>query len=98
MAGILDNPMMQRLSAWVGVFGFLVGMKHILYHIRNVTEPSPILGLTVFLIVRMWFGKAVDDFNSSITSQGQQGPKLIASTGNGFTSELRKLFFFFLGI
>jgi len=66
MAGILEKPMMQRLSAWVGVFGFLVG-------------------LTAFLVVRMWFGKAVDDFNASITSQGQQGPKLIATTGNGFT-------------
>jgi hypothetical protein len=37
----------------------------------------------------MWFGlgKAVDDFNASIISQGQQGPKLIAETGNAFTSE-----------
>ncbi|KAF8814319.1 hypothetical protein BYT27DRAFT_7082486 [Phlegmacium glaucopus] len=64
--GILENPMLQRLSAWVGFFGFLIG-------------------LTAFLIIRMWFGKAVEDFNASITSQGQQGPKLIASTGNGFT-------------
>ena len=45
----------------------------------------------------MWFGKAVDDFNTSIISQGQQGPKLIASTGNAFTSESKKaiLVFFF---
>jgi len=33
----------------------------------------------------MWFGKAVQDFNASITSQGQQGAKLIANTGNAFT-------------
>jgi hypothetical protein len=38
----------------------------------------------------MWFGKAVDDFNASIISQGQQGPKLIAVTGNAFTSESKK--------
>ena len=27
MAAILEKPMLQRLSAWVGFFGFLVGMK-----------------------------------------------------------------------
>ncbi|KAF8814305.1 hypothetical protein BYT27DRAFT_7156930 [Phlegmacium glaucopus] len=64
--GILKNPMLQRLSAWVGSLGFLIG-------------------LTTFLVIRMWFGKAVEDFNASITSQGQQGPNLIAAIGNGFT-------------
>ena len=34
----------------------------------------------------MWFGKAVQDFNASIAAQGQQGPKLIATIGNAFTS------------
>ena len=53
------------------------------------TELSHHLGLTAFLIIRMWFGKAVDDFNASIISQGQQGPKLIAATGNAFTSEFK---------
>lgn len=43
----------------------------------------------------MWFGKAVDDFNASIISQGEQGPKLIAATGNAFTSESKKTHFFF---
>jgi len=43
------------------------------------------IGLTAFLILRMWFGKAVQDFNSSIQAQGSQGPKLIAETGNAFT-------------
>jgi hypothetical protein len=66
VAGLLGNPMLQRLSAWVGFFGFLIG-------------------LTAFLIIRMWFGKAVEDFNATIASQGQQGPKLIAATGNAFT-------------
>ncbi|CAA7266468.1 unnamed protein product [Cyclocybe aegerita] len=66
MTAILDKPVLQRLSAWVGFFGFIVG-------------------LTSFLIIRMWFGKAVQDFNASIALQGQQGPKLVASTGNAFT-------------
>ncbi|KXN84826.1 hypothetical protein AN958_12120 [Leucoagaricus sp. SymC.cos] len=43
------------------------------------------IGLTSFLILRMWFGKAVQDFNSSIQAQGSQGPKLVADTGNAFT-------------
>ncbi|KII94332.1 hypothetical protein PLICRDRAFT_78471, partial [Plicaturopsis crispa FD-325 SS-3] len=66
LSAALDKPMIQRFSAWIGVFGFLIG-------------------LTSFLIVRMWFGKAVDDFNSSIQSQGNGAPELIASTSNGFT-------------
>jgi hypothetical protein len=44
------------------------------------------LGITSFLIVRMWFGKAVHDFNASILSQGSQAPQLVADTGNAFTS------------
>ncbi|KAJ3565636.1 hypothetical protein NP233_g7503 [Leucocoprinus birnbaumii] len=44
------------------------------------------IGLTSFLILRMWFGKTVQDFNSSIQAQGSQGPKLVASTGNAFTN------------
>ena len=36
----------------------------------------------------MWFGKAVQDFNSFIVSQGKNGPELIANLGNGFTSRL----------
>jgi hypothetical protein len=35
----------------------------------------------------MWFGKTVQDFNTSIQDQGSQGPKLIAETSNAFTSE-----------
>ncbi|KAF8814317.1 hypothetical protein BYT27DRAFT_7130124 [Phlegmacium glaucopus] len=44
-----------------------------------------LIGLTTFLVIRMWFGKAVEDFTASIRSQGQQGPNLIAAIGNGFT-------------
>ncbi|KAL5535562.1 hypothetical protein ACEPAF_3656 [Sanghuangporus sanghuang] len=43
------------------------------------------IGLTAFLVIRMWFGKAIDDFNSGIKSLGEDGPALVASTGNGFT-------------
>lgn len=66
LSAALDKPMIQRLSAWIGFFGFIIG-------------------LTSFLILRMWFGKAVQDFNNSIQVLGQQGPKLVANTGNAFT-------------
>jgi len=63
---LMDKPMMQRLSAWIGVFGFLIG-------------------LSTFLIIRMWFEEAASDFNQTIESQGTDGPNLIAGAGNGFT-------------
>ncbi|TFK19189.1 hypothetical protein FA15DRAFT_674653 [Coprinopsis marcescibilis] len=65
-SGLLGTPLLHQLSAWIGVFGFMIG-------------------LTAFLIVRMWFGKAVKDFNATILEQGAQGPKIIAEIGNGFT-------------
>lgn len=45
---------------------------------------SFLLGLTSFLVVFMWFGKAAEDFNLSIRGQGMNGPQLFASTGNAF--------------
>jgi hypothetical protein len=36
----------------------------------------------------MWFGKAVQDFNTSIMLQGGQAPELVAEAGNAFTSTL----------
>ncbi|PPR06906.1 hypothetical protein CVT24_011596 [Panaeolus cyanescens] len=62
----LDSPRLQKISAWIGVFGFVIG-------------------LTSFFILRIWFGKAVEDFNATIISQGAQGPKLLARVGNAFT-------------
>jgi hypothetical protein len=41
----------------------------------------------------MWFGKTVQDFNTSIQDQGSQGPKLFAETSNAFTSKS-----FFVGV
>jgi hypothetical protein len=66
LQAMLDKPVVQRISAWMGFFGFFIG-------------------ITSFLIVRMWFGKAVHDFNASILSQGSQAPQLVADTGNAFT-------------
>lgn len=39
----------------------------------------------------MWFGKAVEDFNTSISEGGNGGSQLVAATSNGFISELRQL-------
>ncbi|KAH0838329.1 hypothetical protein J3R83DRAFT_6608 [Lanmaoa asiatica] len=46
---------------------------------------SFLVGLASFLIIRMYFGKAADDFNQSIQGQGVNGPQLIANTSNAFT-------------
>lgn len=46
-----------------------------------------LLGLTSFLIIRMWFGKAVEDFNNAVEQQGDKAPQLIAEVSNGFISE-----------
>ena len=42
-------------------------------------------GISSFLIIRLWFGKAVDDFNQSIQLEGDNGAHLIAGLSNGFT-------------
>lgn len=57
------------------------------------TENFCVLGLASFLIIRMYFGKAANDFNQSIQGQGENGPQLIANTSNAFTSELSSIFF-----
>ncbi|PSR72386.1 hypothetical protein PHLCEN_2v11729 [Hermanssonia centrifuga] len=46
------------------------------------------IGLTSFLVIRMWFGKAVEDFNAAILEGGQGSPQLVAATSNGFVSAL----------
>ncbi|CAL1695938.1 unnamed protein product [Somion occarium] len=43
-----------------------------------------IIGLTAFLVIRMWFGKAVEDFNNTILKGGESSPQLVAATSNGF--------------
>ncbi|GJE86066.1 hypothetical protein PsYK624_021460 [Phanerochaete sordida] len=42
------------------------------------------IGFTSFLVLRMWFGKAVEDFNDAILKGGQGSPALVAATSNGF--------------
>jgi len=42
------------------------------------------IGITSFLVLFMWFWKAVDDFNNDISKLGSDGPQLIAATSNGF--------------
>ncbi|EAU93013.1 hypothetical protein CC1G_06733 [Coprinopsis cinerea okayama7 len=64
-SSVFDAPHLQNASAWIGVFGFMIGF-------------------TAFLIIRMWFGKTVKDFNAMILEQGQQGPQLVAEIGNAF--------------
>ncbi|KAF8640467.1 hypothetical protein AX17_000130 [Amanita inopinata Kibby_2008] len=66
LSSAFEKPQIQRVSAWIGFLGFMIG-------------------LTAFTVIRMWFGKAVQDFNNSIASQGNNGPKLIADLGNAFT-------------
>jgi hypothetical protein len=66
LGAALDKPMIQRVCAWIGIFGFMIGISS-------------------FLIIRMWFGKAVDDFNQSIELEGANAPHLIAGISNGFT-------------
>ncbi|KAI0004301.1 hypothetical protein BJV74DRAFT_875995 [Russula compacta] len=46
---------------------------------------SFLIGLTSFLVLRMWFGKAVEDFNGVIIADGNNAPHLIAQISNGFT-------------
>lgn len=66
LGAALDKPMVQRVCAWIGIFGFMIGISS-------------------FLIIRMWFGKAVDDFNQSIELDGDNAPHLMAGLSNGFT-------------
>jgi len=42
------------------------------------------IGITSFLVLFMWFWKAVDDFNNDISKLGSGAPQLIATTSNGF--------------
>ncbi|KAF7320312.1 hypothetical protein MKEN_00816000 [Mycena kentingensis (nom. inval.)] len=66
LAATFEKPMFQRISAWLGVFGFFLGM-------------------TSFLILRMWFGKGADDFNKSLAMASPKNPQFTASIGNAFT-------------
>ncbi|OBZ79151.1 hypothetical protein A0H81_01175 [Grifola frondosa] len=42
------------------------------------------IGITSFLVLRMWFEKAVEDFNDDVSKDGSGAPQLVAFTSNGF--------------
>jgi len=43
------------------------------------------IGITSYFVIRMWFGRAIDDFNQDLSLLGKAAPELQASVGNGFT-------------
>jgi len=65
ISDMLERPLIQKVTAWVGFLGFMIG-------------------LTSFLIVRMWFGKAVQDFNNAVQLQTTSAPSLVSQISNGF--------------
>ena len=87
LSALLDKPALYRASAWLGLLGFMTGK--FLRFLRGLSLGSNrVLGLTSFLVIRMWFGKAVEDFNQAIIRGGNNAPQLIAQLSNGFTSTL----------
>lgn len=88
----LDKPFVSSTVAWIGLLGFMIGMLLLQYVSKPILTKEK-TGLTANLVLRMWIGKAVDDFNRGITEQGQKGSPIVASVGNGFTSKyLQSLF------
>ncbi|KAG8770616.1 hypothetical protein FRC12_004157 [Ceratobasidium sp. 428] len=43
------------------------------------------MGLCTVIVLRIWIGKAVEDFNQGIIDMGKNAPKLVANVQNGFT-------------
>lgn len=43
------------------------------------------MGLCTVIVLRIWIGKAVEDFNQDIIDMGKGAPQLVASVQNGFT-------------
>ena len=85
LSAALDHPMLHRVSAWLGLLGFMIG-KSVPFLGYLIQSSDHALGLTSFLVIRMWFGKAVEDFNRAIEQGGNNAPQLIAQLSNGFTS------------
>jgi len=85
LSAMLDRPAIHRASAWLGLLGFMTGTSPRFLG-DLVRGSNHVSGLTSFLIIRMWFGKAVEDFNNAIVKGGTNAPQLIAQISNGFTS------------
>jgi hypothetical protein len=62
------------------------GYVFCLKYVVRQTYISSLLGLASFVILRIYFGKTVEDFNGSIKAIGDGAPALVANTGNAFTS------------
>jgi hypothetical protein len=45
------------------------------------------MGLCTVIALRIWIGKAVEDFNQDIIDMGKNAPQLVANVQNGFTSK-----------
>ena len=86
LSAMLDRPAIHRASAWLGLLGFMTGKSPCFFLEDLVRGSNRASGLTSFLVIRMWFGKAVEDFNNAITKGGTDAPQLIAQLSNGFTS------------
>ncbi|KAB5593464.1 hypothetical protein CTheo_3098 [Ceratobasidium theobromae] len=43
------------------------------------------MGLCTVIVLRIWIGKAVEDFNQDIIDIGKSAPQLVATVQNGFT-------------
>ncbi|KAI1797851.1 hypothetical protein LXA43DRAFT_982314 [Ganoderma leucocontextum] len=68
----------------MGKFGNVLGKPGVQRATAWIGLLGFLIGITSFLVIRMWFGKAVEDFNAGIAKAGSDGPELIASTSNGF--------------
>jgi hypothetical protein len=62
VGALANRPSVARASAWLGFFGWL-------------------MGLSAFLVLRLWFAKAIEDFNTTAAADNQA---LVAVDGNGF--------------
>jgi len=82
----MAKPNLHRFTTCIGFFGFMISQFSSPSDVIRRVLTLYFLAMTAYLILRMWFGKAVQDFNSSVIQQGAQGPNVIASIGNGFTS------------
>lgn len=85
---MLEKPFINRAVAWLGFFGFIIGTSTCcpIFMVCRRTLTSGITGFTAFLVLRMFFGKAADDFNAGLETLGDASPSLAAVIGNGFTS------------
>jgi hypothetical protein len=83
---ILLHSFRHKLPGGGGKFGNMLGTPAMLNLCAGIGFGGFMIGMTAFLVLRMWFGKAVQDFNNSIQAMGSQAPELVADTGNAFTS------------